>query len=80
MKKLFLIIALMVTLGLASSLFAEPASAYWCGGGFGYCAPVCAPMYCAPMCYPMYGCWAPPCPPPCYPMMKKKGVKKEKKK
>lgn len=85
MKKLLIVVALMVSIGLAGGLMAQPASAFFFGGGCGngvgffgpancgpaYCAPVyCGPVYCAP-----YVC-APYCYPPC---MKVKKAKKAKK-
>jgi hypothetical protein len=48
MKKLLVVIALTLTLGIAGGLYATPASAFYCG-----------PVYCcAPMCYApcWYGC------------------------
>lgn len=65
MKKLMLIVALLVSLGLVGGVFAEPASAFFfkAGGPFGFfgakstCAPAyavpCGPYFCAPY---YYGC------------------------
>ncbi len=65
MKKLMLIVALLVSLGLVGGVFAEPASAFFfkSGGPFGFfgakstCAPSygvpCGPYYCGPG---FYGC------------------------
>ena len=60
MKKLALVVALLVSIGLVSSLCAEPASAFFGGFGsfFGKAKAPCAPMYCAPyyFCCPYVPC------------------------
>ena len=51
MKKLALVVALLVSIGIVGSLCAEPASAFFGGGGnpfgtfFGGAKAPCAPMY-----------------------------------
>ena len=52
MKKLILVVALVVSLGIMGGT----ANAWWgCGYGYAYCAPmycapvVCKPVYCAPV-------------------------------
>lgn len=64
MKRLALVVALLVSIGLVGSLCAEPASAFFGGGSpfgtfFGGAKAPCAPMYCAPYYY--YCCPPPPC-------------------
>jgi|GEM_PF-4167864 hypothetical protein len=63
MKKLALVVALLVSIGIVGSLCAEPASAFFGGGGnpfgtfFGGAKAPCAPMYCAPYyCCPPVAC------------------------
>ena len=82
MKKVLLIVALTVSLGLLGSFFVAPASAFLPGlpglGGGGGCSYGAAPCY-----WGWYGCW-PGCyyPAPCVvkPKAKKAApVKKEKK-
>lgn len=90
MKKLLIVVALMVSIGLVGGLTAQPASAFFgglgngFGSGFGFfgagnCGPaVCAPVYCAPV------YCAPVCAPyyyaPCGKVKKAAKAKKMKKK
>jgi len=88
MKKLLMVAAVLVSLGLVGSIFAGPASAWnilgpWTPSFPGFnSAAGCGPAWCGPVwCGPAYYC----CPPP--PCVKKKAVKakgevkpKEKKK
>lgn len=76
MKKVLLIVALTVSLGLLGSFFVAPASAFLpglpgLGGGGGGCSYGATPMY-----WGWYGCgpaWC--CPAPC--VVKAKKAKKE---
>ena len=62
MKKLLVVIALTVSLGLLAGLYAQPASAFFNGlPFFGNSAkscnvPVCAPVGCGYYCAPAYAC------------------------
>ncbi|MCX5872532.1 MAG: hypothetical protein NTY51_04745 [Deltaproteobacteria bacterium] len=63
MKKLLVVIALTVSIGLLAGLCAEQASAFsfkglpFFGGGAKSCAvPVCAPVYCGYYCAPAVVC------------------------
>lgn len=74
MKKCLLIVALLVTLGIAGTMFVGYASAQccripmatavvgapgWCGPvAYGRCIPACVPV-CVPSCVPRYTCAVP---------------------
>lgn len=93
MRKILLIVALVVSLGVAGSMFAGSASAFFGGAG---CGPVvgnfyavrvvgAGPAWCGPAwCGPVYWCYPAYCPPAAVvkpkAAAKPKAEKKEKKK